>query len=108
MPTGITGKDIRGIRKTLGLSIDQFARSLGVHPVTLNRWELKHDDFPIIDGAAWPVLVGLQERLAARGPERKEAKAEAKATGDEIVKVLAVGGVLLALAALVVFAAKRR
>jgi hypothetical protein len=98
---GISGAEIREIRTAFGWSIEQFARVLGVHPVTLNRWELA--DQPTIEGMAMPILVGLRQRiLLARGAQRV-ARPRVKETGVEIEQLLIVGGVLVALAALLAF-----
>lgn len=99
----MTGNQIRVIRQAFGLSIDQFARVLGVHPVTLNRWELARETEPNIDGMAWNLLTGLKERLIRVQGQRRAAKAQAAQTGQEIENLLALGGILLALGALLTF-----
>lgn len=99
----ITGDDIRRIRGSFGLSIDQFARVLGVHPVTLNRWELVGSKQPQIEGMAHSILVGLKQRVLRVAGARRVAKAHIKQTGTEIEQLLVLGGVLVALAALLAF-----
>ncbi|MBS0196236.1 MAG: helix-turn-helix domain-containing protein [Planctomycetes bacterium] len=100
---GITGDDIRSIRGSFGWSIDQFARVLGVHPVTLNRWELAGPKQPQIEGMAYSILVGLKQRVLKTVAGRRIPKAQVKQTGTEIEQLLVVGGVLVALAALLTF-----
>ena len=102
MPSGIPGNEIRAIRNALGLSIEQFSRVLGVHAVTLNRWELAGPACPVIEGMAWNVLVGLRQRLVTTNAPKAAAK-EAATAGQEIEQLLVVGGVLVALAALLAF-----
>lgn len=99
----ITGDEIRRIRTAFGWSMEQFARVLGVHTVTLNRWELAKDKAPQIEGMAFPVLLGLRQRVLEADEGRRVAAAKAKETGEEIQKLLVMGGVLLALAALLAF-----
>lgn len=99
----LTGDDIRKIRAAFGWSIDQFARVLSVHPVTLNRWELAGPKSPPIEGMAYPVLLGLQQRVLAPEDGQRAARARAKETAAEIEKLLVMGGVLLALGALIAF-----
>lgn len=100
----MTGNEIRSIRKAFGLPIDQFARVIGVHPVTLNRWELKGDEHPAMEGMAGNILMGLRQRLA--NTPKQEVRREAANTGHEIAELIALGGILLALAALLAFANK--
>lgn len=100
----ITGEEIRKIRNAFGWSIDQFARVLSVHPVTLNRWELAGEKCPQIEGMAFPILLGLQRRVLHSNEGQRAAKAKAKETAAEIEKVLVIGGVLLALGLLIAFA----
>ena len=100
---GITGNEIRSIRNALGWSIDQFARVLSVHPVTLNRWELAGDAEPKIDGMAFSILLGLKQRILNSPEGMRAAKAEAKETGTEIANLLLLSGLLVALSTLLAF-----
>ncbi|MGD9689520.1 MAG: helix-turn-helix domain-containing protein [Phycisphaerales bacterium] len=102
MHSGLTGNQIRAMREAFGLSIGQFAQVLGVHPVTLNRWELAGKQCPPIDGLPRSILMGLQGRLEQARSQRRFQSEAAKA-GSEIEKMLALGGVLVALAALLAF-----
>lgn len=98
----MTGNEIRAIRKAFGLPIDQFARVIGVHPVTLNRWELKGEERPGMEGMAGTILLGLRQRLA--NSPKQQIKREAASTGIEITELIAIGGILLAVGALIAFA----
>lgn len=104
----ITGEEIRHIRSAFGWSIDQFARVLGVHPVTLNRWELAGSAQPKIEGMAHSVLLGLRQRILQPTEGKRAIKASARATADEVDQLLLVGGVLLGLAALLAFINKAK
>ncbi len=104
MAISMTGNQIRAIRQAFGLPIDQFARVIGVHAVTLNRWELTGNEHPKIDGMPGNILLGLRERLLNGTRFNRQAKAEAENKGMEIGQLLALGGLLLALAALLEFA----
>lgn len=99
----ITGTDIRSIRGSFGWSIDQFARVLGVHPVTLNRWELAGPKQPQIEGMAYSILVGLKQRVLRAPTGQRVPKSQIRQTGSDIEQLLVVGGVLVALAALLTF-----
>lgn len=100
----LTGEDIRKIRTAFGWSLDRFATVLSVHPVTLNRWELAGPKAPPIEGMAYPVLLGLQRRVLQAEEGQRAARAKAKETAAEIDQILVIGGVLLALGALIAFA----
>jgi hypothetical protein len=101
MRGNIPGRDVRAIRERLGLSVVQFATVLGVHPSSVHRWETAGEVAVPIEGVAWTVLSALRHRLLAQGA----SPAVATAKGQEVSNELAVGGVLLALALLLVFAA---
>lgn len=96
----ITGSEIRQIRHTFGWSIEQFSRLLGVHTVTLNRWELKGDSYPNIDGMPLSILLGLKERVLSASPGERLQPEDAKNTASDIERLLVVGGVLVALGVL--------
>ena len=91
------------MRQAFRLPIDQFARVIGVHPVTLNRWELAGGESPKIDGMPASILLGLRQRLLSGAQSKRQAKAEAEQKGVEIRQLLATVGILLALAALLEF-----
>lgn len=100
----ITGEQIRRIRQNFGWTIEQFARVLGVHPVTLNRWELCEQKVAPADGMPGAILLGLHRRMTQpNATARRQAKAEAEQKAAEIEQLLVVGGVLVALAALLTF-----
>lgn len=44
--TSVTGADLARQRLALGLSLNAVAGALGVHPITLSRWE--HDRTPVL------------------------------------------------------------
>lgn len=94
---------IRSTREAFGLSSSQFAAALGVHPTTVSRWENSPKDV-VVEGTAWTVLMGLNQRLAAKGRAAKEAEQ----AGREVASALLIGGTLIALAVLVAYAADRR
>jgi len=102
MRSAILGQDVRAIREALGLPVLQFATVLGVHPSSVHRWESSGNQPVPIEGVAWTVLSALRQRvLAVKKPER----ARAAAAGQKVSNELATGGVLLALAVLLLFAA---
>jgi len=35
----MTGSEVRQLRETLGLTQPELAEELGVHPITISRWE---------------------------------------------------------------------
>jgi transcriptional regulator with XRE-family HTH domain len=96
----ITGEEICRIRKTFGWSGDQFARLLGVHPVTLSRWEAAKAKEPKIEGMALTILLGLRERVLNAPAEQRLLPEEARRTASDIERLLVVGGVLVALGVL--------
>jgi len=98
----LTSADIRQTREAFGLSSSQFASVLGVHPTTVSRWENAHGAV-VVEGMANTVLSALRLRLSANRP----ARAAAQKKGEEISEALVIGGVVLALALLVAFAASR-
>ena len=74
---------------------------LGVHPSTVHRWEAAGESAVPIEGVPWTVMAALRQRV---NHDRTARKAAIKA-GEEVSNALATGGVLLALAALLYFAA---
>ena len=103
MASALSPGQIKQTREALGLSSSQFASVLGVHPTTVSRWENAKGPV-IVEGMAHTVLSALQKRLAAN----RRAKVEASRAGEEISDALVLGGVVLALALLVAFAAKQK
>lgn len=104
----ISGTDIRSIRQRFGWSIEQFAQLLGVHPVTLNRWELAGAKSPPIEGMARHILAGLKLRMPGGRRPNPGAVTEAKQTAAKIDQLLLAGGLLLALGVLLAFINKDR
>jgi transcriptional regulator with XRE-family HTH domain len=97
----ITGQEVRAIREALGLPVMQFATILGVHPSSVHRWESGGNQAVPIEGVALTVLSALRQRVLASRAQRVRAAAAGLKVSDE----LATGGVLLALALLILFAA---
>lgn len=102
MATTLAPAQIRQTRLALGLSSGQFAIVLGVHPTTVSRWENASGPV-VVEGMAFTVLSALRLRLA----QDRRAEETARETGKEVSDALVVGGVVLALALLVAFAAGR-
>lgn len=98
----MSGSEIRSIRERLGLSVTQFAAVLGVHASTVHRWEAAGDELVDVDGVAANVLIALRQRVA------DEAEGSAKEAGRAVVEALLIGGALVALAALLAYALRRR
>lgn len=93
----ITGIEVADIRVSLGFTVAQFATILAVHPSTVHRWESKGaDSLPSVDGIASNVLLALRARL----DEDEESRRKAREMGQAVLTLLAIGGALLALAAL--------
>ena len=101
MAAAITGQEVRAIREALGLPVMQFATILGVHPSSVHRWESAGKQVVPIEGVPWTVLSALRHRVLASKAERVKAAAAGQKASNE----LATGGVLLALAILLLFAA---
>ena len=100
---GLKPRQIRRTRQALGLSSSQFAHVLGVHPTTLSRWENSQRSAAKVEGMASAVLTALDRRLAT-----KSATTVAGKKGQEVSDALVVGGIVLALAILVAFAAEQK
>ncbi len=96
----MSGADVRTIRQALGLTASTFATVLGVHPTTVHRWEAAGKNLVIIEGIPWNVLLALRQRVISGRADRKVIKNG----GQEVANALVVGGVLLALAALIALA----
>jgi hypothetical protein len=102
MATAMAPGTIRRTREAFGLSSSQFAAVLGVHPTTVSRWENARGPV-VVEGMAFTVLTALRQRLE----HDRQARATARRKGEEISNALVFGGVVLALAVLVAFAARR-
>ena len=100
----LSGHEIRAIRQALGLTMAQLALVLGVHPSSVQRWELAGKQTVKVEGVALTVLLALRQRVI----DEANGKRVAAATGREVSNKLATGGVLLALAVLLIFAAGRK
>lgn len=89
----MTGTEVRAVRDALGLKQPQLAQLLGVHPVTVSRWET--DDLhpsPYQDA----MLQSFQK--AAKRP----------GIGDDVLKALVTVGIIVALAILLQAAIGRK
>jgi len=72
----MTGRDVKRVRESLGLSQRQFAERLGVHKVTVAKWEVG------LQGMRGPAerLIQLLATPAGRvGKERKRPRQRSKA-----------------------------
>jgi transcriptional regulator with XRE-family HTH domain len=97
----LTGNDVRSIRNALGLTMAQFAHVLGVHPSTVQRWELTGANRVTVEGVPLTVLTALRARVL----EQANGLRAAANAGQDVSTKLATGGVLLALTVLLLFAA---
>ena len=59
------GSEVRRIREGLGLTQAKFAKLVGVHPITVSKWE--NDSFGIRESAA-----RLMKMLANQGPKARK------------------------------------
>ena len=103
MTNPITGSDVRHVREALRLPVTQFATVLGVHASSVHRWEAAGASRIPIEGVPLTVLTALRGRVLAEASEKRKAAAK----GAEVSNALATGGVLVALAILLMFAAGR-
>lgn len=81
----MTGSEIRQIREDLELTQAQFASLLGVHAITVSRWESKSQPL-----APTPFQTGLIERFAVAVPRRRRQ--------DDIATLLVTAGAIAGLA----------
>jgi len=82
----VSGAAFRFVRKSVGITAQDFAALLGVTPGTISRWEQGHDD---VDRAAWVVLGSmLHDKRAGRDDTRRTLEAAAHPTPmPTVVKV---------------------
>src|SRR5439155_16888188 len=65
----MTGRQLRAIRRALGLSLTKFAPELGIHWNTLARYE--RDEIPIAEPVTRPARL-IAERVRDRGARASE------------------------------------
>ena len=82
----MTPKEVSGLRSQLGLSQVQFGQLLGVHPLTVSRWERG-------------LLVPTPHQTALIESFAKARTAE-QTIGDQVANLLMTAGVAVALYAL--------
>ncbi|WAS91921.1 helix-turn-helix domain-containing protein [Nannocystis punicea] len=87
-----TGNAIRELREKLGMTPEQFAGLLGVHPSSLYRWEAKHDDVVRLDPMQLRILTALRDELNRKQHPREQAE-----WGQVLLTALLIGGGLFAL-----------
>ena len=63
---GVTGKEVRRVRRLLGLTQRVFAERVGVNPNTVARWE--RDEVTV--GSTAAILMRLLAQLARERPRR--------------------------------------
>lgn len=79
----MTGAEIRAIRDQLHLTQVQLAQLLGVHPLTVHKWER---DLLVPTAHQQAMLVSFGKASASR-----------KGIGDEVAQALVAAGVIMAL-----------
>ncbi|GAB5546939.1 MAG: hypothetical protein SangKO_066990 [Sandaracinaceae bacterium] len=89
--TAIDSSEIRDLRHRIGLTQAQLAALLGVHVMTISRWE-RGEVVP--DGPAAHLLLALRDASAGR--------TLAPAHKDEVLRTLAAGAAVGALVALLI------
>ncbi len=82
----MNGEEISQLRQKMGLSQVQLAQLLGVHPLTVSKWERG-----LLDTSAH------QDQLL---PSFAKARKTNRDIGDEVAKLLVTAGVVVALLAL--------
>ncbi|MCA9635210.1 MAG: helix-turn-helix domain-containing protein [Myxococcales bacterium] len=87
-----TGDSIRALRETVGMTVDQFATLLGIHPATLYRWEAKGGEAVRLDPMQLRLLVALQEQA-----QKHQSEADRKDWAQTLLTALLIGGGLFAL-----------
>ena len=86
-----TGVQIRAVRASLGMTVEQFAGVVGVHQATLYRWEAKAAKVVRLDPLQTRLMFAVCDVLNRQRPE------EAAAWGAELAADLVIGGGLFAL-----------
>ncbi len=87
----MTGKEVAGIRSSLGLDPSRFAMVLGIHPSSLYRWEAAGTEDVRPDPLQAHLLQLLQEQLST---QKSKAQRE---FGDQLMRAFVIGGGLFAL-----------
>lgn len=90
----MNGPSIRSLREGLGLNVHGFAEILGVHVSTLYRWEASRGNVAM-DPLQGRILDQLAVKLQAKQIE------ERRQLGEQIKRLLLVGGALVALGFLI-------
>lgn len=85
----MSATDVRKLRERLRMTQAQFGRVLGVHPLTVSRWE-RQEVHP--DGATAQLLRVLETRSRGRQPSEEER--------DMLLTALAAGATIAGLVAL--------
>lgn len=91
----MNGREIRSIRQMLGLNQTQFAQLMGVHAITVSKWE---------SGITAPT----DYQQAFLSQYRVAADAEKKKVHDELRGILIVAGVIAAVMYLLTIATKKK
>ena len=91
----MTGTEIRAIRRLLGLNQAQFAQLMGVHAITVSKWE---------SGVTSPT----DYQQAFLSQYRVAVDAEKKKVRDELKGILIVAGVIAAVMFLLTIATKKK
>ncbi len=87
----ITGDHIADIRTMIGLTADQFASVLAVHPGTVRRWEGAGPELVAVDGVAAEVLARLAREAQGVDPETMEQ------VGERVANALLMGSAVAGL-----------
>lgn len=90
----MTGSDIQKLRLELGMTVAQLAQLLGVHYVTVLRWEQVGNQALRLDPLYASFLAQIQ-----RGLETRKAQERAE-WGEAMLRGLLLGGTLMGLAVL--------
>lgn len=79
----MTGAEVKSIRESLRLNQAQFAQLLGVHSLTVSKWERD--------------ILSVQPHHNALIESFKRAKSATPGVGDEVAKLLVTAGVVVAI-----------
>ena len=88
----MTGNEIKALRTSLRMNVPQFAELVGVHVTTAYRWEGFAAKSVDLDRLQLKVLTHLQQRLDEQKGKERDSWV------DGLLKMLLVGGTLVALA----------